>query len=762
METELLMDCFTCFRRTENFLHITERDRVSDENVEVVFAKHFWFTKDDYQNRVVCTSCWERIDDFHKFYCQVEVAHVAHGMGVIKTEPIGEGEEDDMQDLKPEEGGDSYIFAEVVMKSEDSAAPTRKPSKPTSKEQEDGDTPSEPAKETKRKYVSDDDDDDDQQQEDNANDSDSDNSYQKESESEESSCSSSEVSSSSEESDEDEVPLSRRRKRGRPAKKPAPKKRGPRRRIKYGPFTCFQCIQAGEDNGQVFDTFDQMNEHFLEKHQIEGYVVCCNSRLSSLATFRIHVRRHETKKAVQSCYQRCYECNTGFLNEASYARHMYLVHTPEDQKRFKCNQCEKAFADEELLKTHISWHEEVQKKNFYCAHCDLYFPSGGNLDKHNKSHHGNETGIVDEAATEGEPGESSLAPVPKRRKRTTPEDIAKKEELIKKYVTLSCSDCQYVGSSIKDIQKHAQDEHQIANYALICCERRFSKRNRLYEHCLKHLNPEEFKCELCDKVFTDSAGLRNHRWWMHTPASERKFKCDICGDSFVKDYLFKQHMERHISRERRSHVCAECGATYTAPQQLKTHMLKVHGAPTDWVCDVCAQEFVFRSELERHRLTHTAEGRASLRKQCEKCLKWFNNKKNLLRHQRLCINIRGPAICDVCGHQSVNRSALQSHKRLHHSDKPKYVCRTCGKEFKRALRWKEHEANHAGIVLYKCEYCPRMCNSSSNMYTHKKTAHPEIWALNVAARRENRTEGPIVKVPSTRQEDLAKDMMFQS
>uniref|UniRef100_A0A8D8BKE1 (northern house mosquito) hypothetical protein n=1 Tax=Culex pipiens TaxID=7175 RepID=A0A8D8BKE1_CULPI len=39
-----LESCFTCLRRTDNFLCITERDEASGEAVEAIFAKHFWFT----------------------------------------------------------------------------------------------------------------------------------------------------------------------------------------------------------------------------------------------------------------------------------------------------------------------------------------------------------------------------------------------------------------------------------------------------------------------------------------------------------------------------------------------------------------------------------------------------------------------------------------------------------------------------------------------------------------------------------------------
>lgn len=104
-----------------------------------------------------------------------------------------------------------------------------------------------------------------------------------------------------------------------------------------------------------------------------------------------------------------------------------------------------------------------------------------------------------------------------------------------------------------------------------------------------------------------------------------------------------------------------------------------------------------------------------------------------MNHLKRCL-AGGPVTCDICGKEAVNELALASHKRFNHEERPSFACSYCGKQFKRILRLKEHEANHRGEVLYSCPYCPRTCNSSSNMYTHKKVAHPELWAAKVADR----------------------------
>ncbi|XP_055637612.1 transcription factor grauzone-like [Toxorhynchites rutilus septentrionalis] len=695
-----LEGCFTCLRQTENFHRITDHDDVSGENIEAIFAQHFWFTKDDYRNRIVCTSCWEKIDEFHKFYCHVEKIHGTSQLAEIKSEPsteeiifelglTGKDVHDDECDKKienPEEEkqlSKSLIFCEPICELA-----------------------------TEQSLVAG-----------NENESeingDGDGTVGNDFQLTDSSDESSSVSSSASE----DIPLVRRlatRKRKRTEETKG-----------QHVFTCHICIESGVEDGEKFRTFYRLNAHFKKEHNMNGYIFCCSRRWSSRKAFVEHFDNHEATKVDQ---KRCLECNCLFNNESSYAKHMYLVHTPEDQKQFRCDRCSKAFAAEDLLNSHINWHEEVEKKNHHCPMCNKYFFNAGYLKKHNLSHHKiSKHAAVTTTSTVEKVLVSKKEEIPKKRKRGTPADVAKQDELIRGFITLSCSKCDFIGQTFKELSEHALVVHQLTTPSVVCCDRRFGKRLRLYEHCLRHLNPDHFKCELCGKAFTDSSGLQHHKWWIHTPVSERPFKCDICGDAFVKDYLLKQHMDRHMDKERKTHSCELCNKTYTNSLQLKSHMQKLHGAVSNWVCDVCAKGFTHRALLEDHRKTHTEEGLASLKMQCEKCNKWLINKRGYLRHKRRCFD-NGPATCDVCGVVSVNEASLAAHKKLHHSHRPKFTCTYCGKEFKKQLRLKEHEASHAGIVLYKCPYCPRMCNSSSNMYTHKKTAHPEQWAEAMAAR----------------------------
>ena len=56
---------------------------------------------------------------------------------------------------------------------------------------------------------------------------------------------------------------------------------------------------------------------------------------------------------------------------------------------------------------------------------------------------------------------------------------------------------------------------------------------------------DKFKCDLCDRSYSDMNSLQNHIRWKHNN-STRDFKCSFCEASFS----YKSSLVRHI---RKSH-----------------------------------------------------------------------------------------------------------------------------------------------------------------------------------------------------------------
>ncbi|XP_058825325.1 transcription factor grauzone-like [Topomyia yanbarensis] len=753
--TDSLSGCFTCMRRTDNFLRIC--DDSNTECVDQILARHFWFERSDFEVSVLCTSCWEKIDAFHKFYCEVADLHHSDVLRQVqvKVETNGRSENDPQSQTPKVRRGrkrkQSLEDGEVENKEGDQfPVPVLVKLEVGDQEQSAVETVIDEISQPKVEFDNE------------ATDSDPSN---------EDSSFSNEVDSTEEESDEESSkPIAARR---RPIARNTPR----RRRIQKKPartsadkdalirkhldkLPCGQC-------DEVYITFTSLEKHCRKIHDTLATVICCNRQYQKQVNLYEHLLRHK------NIYKfHCKECDRCFKNADGLIMHNMLHHTPEENKRFRCSQCCKAFAAEILLTSHLNWHATVEPRNIVCEKCNKYFTNTKRLENHVATHHpeqmipetfpptsaepayhlqqqlkpseptdttdGSELLKLEPGVVDSEPNENSIrksGELAKPFRRKTPEELAKEDELIRKYCALNCEHCDFSADTFSKLELHYKNAHDERGYAS-CCLRKFGKKSRLYEHVCVHENPEHFKCEICAKTFLNSFGLANHMMWKHTPDSEKPFSCDVCGNRFWKDYLLKQHMEYHLALEEKKFACKECDRHFGTNLLLKSHEQTVHGLSASWVCDICAKGFPLKSALEFHRQQHTQEGRAAMKAQCEHCKLWLKNVRSLRSHRKRCNS--NPVSCELCGRECSNIYALQGHKKFVHSGTPAYSCSFCAKPFKRLLRLKEHEAGHTGELLYKCEYCPRTCNSSSNMYTHKKVAHPEQWAEKMAHRFHQR------------------------
>uniref|UniRef100_A0A182P7J0 C2H2-type domain-containing protein n=1 Tax=Anopheles epiroticus TaxID=199890 RepID=A0A182P7J0_9DIPT len=483
-------------------------------------------------------------------------------------------------------------------------------------------------------------------------------------------------------------------------------------------------------------TFAALLKHYRKVHGKPGYAVCCNRKYTRRRSLKMHLLSHGRKVVY-----RCLPCGIKFRKQESLDEHNLLIHTAEEEKRYRCDKCEKAFATEHLLHSHGAWHENVAKKNIICSVCKTFFASQPSLEKHRALHHpstaehseNNSPSTKLDSLSADNPDEEKLVAT-QYRTRLSETEISKQEELIKRHCLLHCSQCDYFAESFSLLKQHVGHEHGLRSCDVVCCDRTYSKRQSLYEHCLVHENPDCFRCGVCGKRYSSSRSLQNHRWRIHTPAAERPFRCDVCGETFVKDYLLKQHLVHHLAKHKKLNYCSECERSFTTATVLKCHQQTYHGGGYSLICDICAKGFNSRTMFENHRLTHSVEGTSQLKHQCEQCKKWLRNKKSYQQHRIRCHANDGPVTCKFCGKASVNASALKSHIHLHHAARPELPCTFCGKRFKTALRLREHEATHTGTVLYRCPWCPRTFACGSNMYKHKKAGHPLEWAASVKKR----------------------------
>ena len=82
----------------------------------------------------------------------------------------------------------------------------------------------------------------------------------------------------------------------------------------------------------------------------------------------------------------CIECGKLVGPGRLMKDHIASVHTPNDQKKYKCEVCGKGFSTARNLNDHINIH--TGEKPYKCKFCSACFASRGNHLAHQKSHLG--------------------------------------------------------------------------------------------------------------------------------------------------------------------------------------------------------------------------------------------------------------------------------------------------------------------------------------------------------------------------------------
>ena len=97
--------------------------------------------------------------------------------------------------------------------------------------------------------------------------------------------------------------------------------------------------------------------------------------------FRNLGRLHEHKKIHDKVP--CTECGKLFGTNR-IKRHMQSAHTPDDQKKYRCDTCGKGFIENQRLSDHINVH--TGEKPYKCKFCSSCFASNGTHALHERGH----------------------------------------------------------------------------------------------------------------------------------------------------------------------------------------------------------------------------------------------------------------------------------------------------------------------------------------------------------------------------------------
>ncbi|XP_055842068.1 zinc finger protein OZF-like [Episyrphus balteatus] len=196
------------------------------------------------------------------------------------------------------------------------------------------------------------------------------------------------------------------------------------------------------------------------------------------------------------------------------------------------------------------------------------------------------------------------------------------------------------------------------------------------------------KCKICNKVFNSRKQRVRH---VKIHDNNKAHKCLECNKTFSQSCNLKNHKLKHIGGLNtallRNNMCSVCGKTFKYASSLSKHT-KLHTGKNLLYCPSCPKFFLENTTLKNHMRSHTGD-RSFI---CPSCNKSFTNSSNLKKHVRSHSN-KKPFECNICGRKFRERNYLTIHRRIHNKEQ-NVLCSQCGKGLANAKSLHAHMRLH--------------------------------------------------------------------
>ncbi|XP_059047296.1 zinc finger protein 611-like [Achroia grisella] len=430
--------------------------------------------------------------------------------------------------------------------------------------------------------------------------------------------------------------------------------------LKETPTDKIQCEHCGL-NFKYKHTF--LN-HFRSKHDPSlGDYVCtiCNVRFRQLRylykhKLHVHLFKYECRVCKFSTKARgtaeahaafhagktfACECGRIFKHNSSYLSHKRLTHT---SKLTICEFCGESFIGDWGLVVHKQKiHSDViEACMFVCGKCDAKFKTDDALVKHEGLNCGGYNCVhCGDVFTTEKVLRYHL--VQYHNNRSNSEEF-------------ECEVCR-----IKFHNKTARERHSIGRcldvVPCVQCGEGFPTEQQMNEHLNVH-STEEFKCEVCKKIFKSAFYFADHY------ARHGREQGKNSGRGRRRGFQILPSVRKGQSIDKKRVMCEVCGQL-CLETGYSVH-LKIHSDEKDYACSMCSKRFRALLPLEIHMRVHTNERPY----ECDHCQKKFKSRGALCRHIKTVHLALRPHQCHLCQKFYKTSTCVKMHIKTVHMKFP--------------------------------------------------------------------------------------------
>ena len=272
-----------------------------------------------------------------------------------------------------------------------------------------------------------------------------------------------------------------------------------------------------------------------------------------------HGRSHNT--------QNCSICNNEFASKDSLNMHTKMIHqgisrinATSNQERIQCKICEKHLACKDSLSKHNrAFHRPTSKpreRPFECQQCKNTYLTSSHMKDHIKVVHENIKKYKCEVCSNEFTTSCGL-------KRHT----NSKHDKIRSY---KCGICNKAFARNFSLTEHQRNVHERKKVECEICSKGFLNRNELSDHIQVVHNGKQHICDICDKVFDNYIS-----WHAHKKCVHKLYQCNKCsGKTFPNSVELRNHMD--VVHNGVQFKCNICQNVFTSMKSLETHTNTFH------------------------------------------------------------------------------------------------------------------------------------------------------------------------------------------
>jgi KRAB domain-containing zinc finger protein len=271
-------------------------------------------------------------------------------------------------------------------------------------------------------------------------------------------------------------------------------------------------------------------------------------------------------------------------------------------------------------------------------------------------------------------------------------------------------DHDYSGQALR--MRLYKNSTQFSDFQCNICGFYFISKAALDAHTKIHLDPPQYQCGDCGKIFKRDSSFFTHLY--NENCKIKEVGCKVCGLSYKSSLQLKKHRKVHHSGEYRvpwfhCEVCPEKFKSYSAFKKHQESCKKI------FVCDHCGREFTKKSRIFQHIRMHAIH-----KVECKICHA-FVSARSLPKHMMILHDSKlKRIICDVCG-KSFKKFYFKNHRKIH--EVKKFECNLCDLKFISQGKLSFHMKYHENPDEFKCEICGIQKTTKGNLRIHKWRAH---------------------------------------